>query len=381
MTDNANPQNASNDRKAEKDIKSDRDTGQVQPGGVLLLDWYRNNKRDLPWRRDKDPYHIWISEIMLQQTRVEAVKGYYKRFLERFPDIRALAAASEDEYLKLWEGLGYYSRVRNLHKTAVILVNEYGGRFPGSAAQLESLPGIGRYTAAAVASIAFDENAIAVDGNLLRIFSRLCAYEGNIRQESGRNAAADYFLSVLLKEQERGKASAGDFNQALMDLGAGVCVPNAAPACGQCPWNGACRAHMQGKEREYPHVPEKKARPVEERTIFLIHYDRRIVLRKRPEKGLLAGLYEFPGCEGSLDAAQAAAIVRKLGFSPLRIRPLAGAKHIFTHREWHMTGYDVLVDETEPAAGEGLIFADRQDLDTKYSVPGAFSAFRRQILF
>ena len=351
------------------------------PEAAQLLDWYRAKKRDLPWRRDRDPYHVWVSEIMLQQTRAEAVKGYYTRFLERFPDIPSLANAREDEYLKLWEGLGYYSRVRNRHTTAVLLETEYGGRFPESAALLESLPGIGRYTAAAVASIAFDENAIAVDGNLLRVFSRLCAYGENIRQESAKTAAADFFLSVLLKEQEKGGAFAGDFNQALMDLGATVCVPNAAPACGRCPWSGRCRAHLLGKERDYPAPAPKKARRIEQRTIFLIHYDQKIVLRKRPEKGLLAGLYEFPGSEGHLDAAQAAAEVRSLGFSPLRIRELPGAKHIFTHIEWHMKGYDVLVDETEPAAGDGLILADRQDLDTKYSVPGAFSAFRKELSF
>ncbi len=311
-----------------------------------LLRWYDENRRVLPWREDPTPYHVWLSEIMLQQTRVEAVLPYYNRFLAALPDIPALANAPEDLYLKLWEGLGYYSRVRNLHKGAEQIMTEHHGEMPGTAAELQKIAGIGPYTAAAIASIAFQEPVPAVDGNLLRIFARLTAYAESIREPAARQRALAFFTDRIPSRRP------GDFNQALMDLGSGICRAHGEPLCTLCPLRGFCAAGQNGTAALFPKVPEKKPRPVTHYTVFLIHDQEKIALRKRPRKGLLAGLYEFPNTEGALSEDEAVRFVRSLGFSPLRLRPLPSAKHLFTHREWQLSGYEVLTDELRLEAAE-----------------------------
>ena len=359
-----------------------------------LLAWYDRERRILPWREDPTPYHVWISEIMLQQTRVEAVKGYYLRFLEELPGIPDLASAEEDRLLKLWEGLGYYSRARNLKKAAQQIMEEYGGEMPSDAASLRKLPGIGPYTSAAIASIAFGENVPAVDGNLLRIFARMTGYSGDIRTDEAKKEAEKWYRSAFSPVRP------GDCNQALMDLGAAVCLPNGAPACGKCPWKDGCSAHRTGQETLFPAAVPKKPRRREDRTVFLLRRgegkDRKYALRKRPRKGLLAGLCEFPNAEGRLGGAEAAEWVRDMGFEPLEIVPAGDAKHVFTHIEWHMTGY--LVD-IAPAAESGvpgasgeidaagtaapensLFFAGTEDLTERWSLPSAFSAYLKYIL-
>ena len=385
-----------------------------------LLIWYEQNRRVLPWREDPTPYHVWLSEIMLQQTRVEAGKAYYLRFIEKLPDIAALAAAPEDVYLKLWEGLGYYSRVRNLHKAAVTIMEEYDGVMPGTAAELEKLPGIGPYSAAAIASIAFHQPVVSVDGNLLRVFARMTEYGEDIKTPAAKKAALVYYEELIPAAGER----PGDFNQALMDLGAGICLPNGEPLCGECPWAERCEAHRKHRETEFPLVPEKKARRIEQRTVFLITAGGRVAIRRRPHTGLLADLYEFPNVEGQLRKAEAAEWVRGLlqheaGEKPVykaasesgktavryskdtgkedgsrenrkscvhgpHIRKLAGAKHIFSHIEWHMIGYTVQLSEVpESSAAEGaeeLIWATREELESRYSIPSAFEAYRRAAL-
>ncbi len=338
-----------------------------------LLRWYRKCRRHLPWREDPAPYHVWLSEIMLQQTRVEAVKGYYARFLAALPDIPALAAAAEDRYLKLWEGLGYYSRVRNLHKAAVEIMEQHGGQMPSDSRSLAKLPGIGPYTAAAIASIAFSERVPAVDGNLLRVYARLETYPADIRTPEAKKLAGDYFLLRMSGE------APGDFNQALMDLGAAVCLPNAVPSCGACPLSGFCKAFRTGNAPDYPVRTEKKPRPVELHTVFLIHDAEKIALRKRPPHGLLAGLYEYPNVPGSLTEAEALASLKSLGFAPLRIRRLPDAKHIFTHKEWQMRGYEVLADELKPLQSDSVFLADLQALHEKYPIPSAFAYFTGQL--
>ena len=376
---------------------------------AALLAWYDEHRRILPWREDPTPYHVWLSEIMLQQTRVEAVKAYYARFLEALPDIAALADAPEDLYNKLWQGLGYYSRVRNLHRGALVIMQEYGGRMPQTADELRKIPGIGEYTAAAVASIAFGQPEPAVDGNLLRIFARLTAYDENIKDTAAKRAAQQYFRARMTAGSDAmpdvvptaGQAAAsrpGDINQALMDLGAMICTPGTAPACGECPLRRFCTAHAAGIQGELPVMPEKKARKIEELTVFLIHDAEMIALRKRGSRGLLAGLYEYPNVPGHLDPEQALEAVRAMGFAPLRILPLPDARHIFTHREWHMTGYEILADELaerpavsmpsarqaadepaeRPAAGsqsEGIFLASIPQIRDVYAIPSAFSAF------
>lgn len=338
-----------------------------------LLEYYDANRRILPWREEPKPYHVWLSEIMLQQTRVEAVLGYYARFLQAFPSIRDLAEATEDRYLKLWEGLGYYSRVRNLHKAAEMIMEQYDGEMPKRAKELEKLSGIGPYTAAAIASIAFQEAVPAVDGNLLRLYARVTLYGENIKDEKAKKAASAFYQPLMAERP-------GDFNQALMDLGATVCVPNGAPHCEKCPLKPVCKAHRQKCETDYPKMPEKRPRRCEDRTVFLIRDAGKLLLRKRPAKGLLAGLYEFPNETGTMDATEALQYVRGLGFEPLRIHPLTTAKHIFSHIEWHMTGYYVMVDELHPFPESSRLFpVSLREINEVYSIPSAFSAYRDAI--
>lgn len=338
----------------------------------LLLDWYAANRRILPWREDPTPYHVWLSEIMLQQTRVEAVKNYYRKFLETLPDIPALAAAPEEVYLKLWEGLGYYSRVRNLHRAAEKVMADYGGELPHTASALKQLPGIGDYTAAAIASIAYGEPVPAVDGNLLRVYARLALYRDNIKDRKAFLAAHSFYGDAIPAGE------AGAFNQALMDLGAMVCLPNTAPRCDVCPLRDHCGAHREGAERALPVMPGKKERRVVERTVFLIRSGSRTAIQKRPERGLLAGMYEFPGAEKKLSREEAAAWLKKKGVPALRIRELPFAKHIFTHREWHMTGYEVLVGSADEDRVP-YIMAENSEITEQYSVPSAFAAYMKEL--
>ncbi len=340
------------DPKIEKTDKADyakQQNPSALPEEDALLRWYDASRRDLPWRRDKDPYHVWVSEIMLQQTRVEAVKDYYRRFMERLPDVRALADAEEDEYMKLWEGLGYYSRIRNMHKAAVTVVSDYGGRMPRTRRELLQLPGIGDYTASAIASIAFGERTPAVDGNLLRIFSRMTHYAEDIKKPAAKKTAESWYLGIMSFRDP------GSFNQALMDLGATVCVPKGDPACltdpAACPWSAACACLRDRDPQDYPRTAPKKSRRIEHRTVFLIRYGGQIAIRRRPKDGLLAGLFEFPNTLGTLDREEALRYVESLGFVPLKISELPPAKHVFSHIEWRMTGYQVLADEWTPLGG------------------------------
>lgn len=318
----------------------------LQQAVPLLLEWYCSSKRDLPWRKNSDAYRVWISEIMLQQTRVEAVKGYYLRFLERFPTVFDLAAADEEEVLKSWEGLGYYSRARNLHKAAKEIAAL--GAFPTEWAQIRALPGIGDYTAGAICSIAYNQPCPAVDGNVLRILTRLLADSSNTDDAKTRAAFAEQLKEVYPPE-------ASDFCQALMELGAIVCVPNGAPLCGVCPWQEICRAHLAGEEEKFPVKNPKKERKVIPVTVFLLQFGEEYAIVKREEKGLLAGLWQFP-----TDIAVEGTTLKQ-----------KKAKHIFTHVEWHMTGYHVLVNERLPQ----FTWATAQEIKEKYALPSAFKAF------
>lgn len=336
-----------------------------------LLTWYDGNKRILPWREDPSPYHVWLSEIMLQQTRVEAVKPYYDRFLRELPDIKSLAEADEEKLLKLWEGLGYYNRARNLKKAAQMIMSEYGGRMPSDHDGLMRLSGIGSYTAGAVASIAFGRPVPAVDGNVLRVLSRLRMDERNISEARVRKDIEDELCSVMPKDRP------GDFNQALMELGATVCVPNGEPKCGICPWKELCRARAAKATQQYPLKAAKKPRAIEKKTILVIQYGHKIALRRRPSEGLLAGMYEFPTMEGHRKEKQVLEYLRQSGVSPLRIRRLEPAKHIFTHKEWHMTGYLIRVDDLE-GMGE-YEFVEVGEMKERYPIPSAYAAYMRMI--
>lgn len=338
-----------------------------------LLTWYDRGRRILPWREDPTSYHVWISEIMLQQTRVEAVKPYYDRFLQALPDVKSLAAVEEERLLKLWEGLGYYNRARNLKKAAQIIVAEYDGRMPEERDALLSLPGIGSYTAGAIASIAFGRVYPAVDGNVLRILARLRLDGRDILDAKVKKAVEEELSGVMPKDRP------GDFNQALMELGATVCIPNGAPGCENCPWEAFCLARQAGRTTEFPKKAKKKPRRIEERTILVIQDANLIALHKRPDKGLLAGMYEFPSLEGHQKEREVASYLRELGLSPIRINELPPAKHIFTHKEWHMTGFLIRVDELarmeRGGQAEAFVFVEPEKTKTAYPIPSAFAAY------
>ena len=331
-----------------------------------LLAWFRANARDLPWRHTQDPYRIWVSEIMLQQTRVAAVLGYYARFLTAFPSVEALAAAPEDHLMKLWEGLGYYSRARNLQKAAKV-VAENGGRFPDTYEGLLALPGIGDYTASAIAAAAFSRREAAVDGNVLRVVTRITDCHDDILDPKTKKAVRDQLQAVMPTEAE----DIHIFSQATMELGATVCVPNGPPKCEACPARDFCLGRLRSTAETLPVKKPKKARKIEEKTVFLLLREDKIALRRRPNTGLLAGLWEFPNVEGALDEETAPAAVAAWGLVPKRWKSKLAAKHIFTHVEWHMTGYTLEVAGDGP---EELEWVDSDGLEA-HAVPSAFARY------
>ena len=330
----------------------------------LLLPWYQEYKRELPWRKDREPYHIWVSEIMLQQTRVEAVKGYYERFLSALPTVEALANCDDDLLHKLWEGLGYYSRVRNLKKAAIVIMDQYGGKFPETHPQILALPGIGAYTAGAICSIAYDFPTPAVDGNVLRVVSRLLNDPSPIDLPETKKAVTQTLSEIYPK-------AAGDFTQALMELGATVCGPNKAPNCENCPCAGICLAHKAGTADKLPMKTPKKAKRQEDRTVFILHCDGRYALEKRPDKGLLAGLWQFPNTDRHLDTASALKAVEAMGLRPREILREVERKHIFTHIQWNMKGLYLDVAEI---AGNFHWFTASQ-VNSQTALPTAFKQF------
>ncbi len=348
-----------------------------------LLFWYGEHARVLPWRENPSPYRVWISEIMLQQTRVEAVKPYFVRFLRELPDAEALAAVPEDRLLKLWEGLGYYNRARNLKKAAKILVEEYDGRLPDSREELMKLPGIGSYTAGAIASIAYGKPEPAVDGNVLRVLSRILASREDIRSQAVKNRFENDLARTMPKE------NCSAFNQGLIEIGAVVCVPNGEPRCGACPFCSICLAGRQGLTDSIPYKSPPKPRRVEERTVLLIRAGGRVALRKRPAKGLLASLYEFPSLEGRCsqeevkerwipaEASGCAADSEPAGSdASLTVRSISrapDAAHVFSHVEWHMTGYLLEVD----VIPETYLSVEPRELTESYPLPSALERYVR----
>ncbi len=341
-----------------------------------LLTWYDQNKRILPWRENRDPYRIWVSEIMLQQTRVEAVKPYYDRFVKELPDVRSLAQAEEERLLKLWEGLGDYNRVKNMQKAAKMIMESYGGKMPEEYDLLLQLPGIGAYTAGAVASIAYNQPVVAVDGNVLRIVTRLTADSSDILSEKFKRHIQQELLKIVPWVRP------GDFNQALMELGATVCLPNGAPKCDECPWHDMCMAREQGRLEEIPFKRKKKARVIEKKTVLLLQDGAHTLIRRRPDQGLLAGLYEFPLFDGWLDEEQIKQEVQNLGCSALYIKESETAVHIFSHKEWHMKGWLVKVEEqgfSHGALKEGCYLVTSQTIQSQYPIPSAFRAYTKYV--
>lgn len=335
-----------------------------------LLSWFRENARVLPWREDPTPYRVWVSEIMLQQTRVAAVKPYFGRFMAALPDIRHLAECGEERLLKLWEGLGYYNRVRNMQITARTVMEEYQGKLPADYAELLKLKGIGHYTAGAIASIAYNIPVPAVDGNVLRVIMRVTADESDIMKQSVRTRVEQTLQKIMPRD------AAGDFNQALMELGATVCAPGGEPQCNKCPWQEFCETKRLGCWQTIPVNSKTKSRKIEDKTVFVIRDGNKIMLHRRPNKGLLAGLYEFPNTAGHLSREEALQWVKQQNLKPLRIQKLKSAKHIFSHVEWHMTGYVVQIEELAENESD-MLFVEIQDSEEHYPIPAAFEAYAK----
>lgn len=298
-----------------------------------IIPWYKENARDLPWRKNREPYSVWLSEIMLQQTRVEAVKGYYRRFLKELPTIKTLAEVDEEKLLKLWEGLGYYNRARNLQKAAKKIMEENNGRFPSEYNEIIELPGIGEYTAGAIASTCFDEPVAAVDGNVLRVVSRITADYDDITKTATKRKIK------LALETVYPKKNCGEFTQGLMELGAMICLPSGVPKCEICPMKEGCISNAKGIQQELPIKTKKKDRRVEERTVFVLISGDQVAVDKRPDNGLLAGLWEFPNVAGKLSLEEAVKTAEDWHCQPVQIEKKLERKHIFTHVEWHMTCY------------------------------------------
>lgn len=334
-----------------------------------LIPWYEAHKRELPWRQDKEPYHVWLSEIMLQQTRVEAVKEYYRRFLTTLPTIADLAEAPEEQILKLWEGLGYYNRVRNLQKAAQTICADYAGVFPSEYAQIRSLSGIGDYTAGAIASICFAAPTPAVDGNVLRVYSRLLADDANIDLQTTKKR-----ITRKLQETYPQK-NPGIATQALMELGATVCVPNGAPRCDVCPVAEICQARKQDTWRNLPVRSEKKKRKIVDKTVFILLTEDTVALHKRSTSGLLAGMWEFPNVDAKLDKQAAVTQVTGWQAEPLDLLMQTSYTHIFSHVEWHMTAYYIRCRKTN----KKWKWVTKESLDETYALPSAFRPFREQI--
>lgn len=334
-----------------------------------IIEWYQINKRELPWRKEKNPYYIWLSEVMLQQTRIEAVKQYYKRFLKQLPTIQDLAIVEEEKLLKLWEGLGYYNRARNLKKAAQEIQEKYHGQMPRYYEELIQLPGIGEYTAGAISSIAYDEPVPAVDGNVLRVLSRLLGSKKDILNHKTKKEFIQILKDVMPKKQ------AGEFNEGLMELGEIVCVPNGEPLCQKCPLQKYCVAYKENLTTIIPVRNQKIKRKIEQKTVFLFIYENRIAIRKRESTGLLANMYEFPNVSGKIIKKDMHAILQNWLLVDKHIEKIEGHHHIFSHVEWDMMGYKVRVKNLN----KEFIWVKKEEILEKYPIPSAFVPFREEI--
>lgn len=359
--------------KTEKIFLADQSTLAMLPALTdPLLKWFRKHgRRNLPWRKNHQAYRVWVSEIMLQQTRVETVIPYFERFLKELPTIKDLAQVSDTKLMKLWEGLGYYSRAKNLKKAAVVLVEKHHGELPASYGELLELPGIGPYTAGAIASIAFGISVPAVDGNVYRVLSRILDSEADISLGPVQKAFHAAATQMVPKFQP------GDFNEAMMDLGAMICTPGKSPNCPECPLKENCLGFKRNSAPNLPYKSPKKKRKVEELTVFVVQQKGRFLLRQRPEKGLLAGQWEIPNMEGHLSAPAAKKKLESMGCKILGMTSLPESKHVFSHIEWLMVGFEVEVEWN--AVPENHWWVSPQELEDALALPSAFSVYKEFI--
>lgn len=328
-----------------------------------VVKWYQDNKRDLPWRKDKNPYHVWISEIMLQQTRIEAVKGYYSHFLTRLPTIKDLAEIEIDELLKLWEGLGYYNRARNLKAAAITIMNKYNGEFPRNFEEIISLPGIGEYTASAIASICFNKKESTIDGNVLRVYTRFHNDRRNIDLPATKKEIRKEIMELMPEE-------AGDFNEGLMELGETICIPNKEPLCEKCPLKEHCQAKKLEIVSSLPIKKEKKKKLEKQITVFIIKWKDEYLIQKREKDGLLNNLWEFPNIEKKLTIEELKEELKRKNYNPKSIATYISYKHVFTHQIWHMESFLIEVEKKQ----EG-VWVTQKELKEKYALPTAFQPF------
>lgn len=336
-----------------------------------LLNWYDHNARILPWREESTPYRVWISEIMLQQTRVEAVKPYFDRFMNELPTVEDLAHVEADKLMKLWEGLGYYNRAKNLQKAALTIVDEYGGHLPADYDKLLTLCGIGDYTAGAIGSISYGLRVPAVDGNVLRVITRLVGSYLDILKPTTKKEVSARLTEILPMKRT------GDFNQALMELGATICIPNGKPKCHECPWDTRCQAYKKDLISVIPVKAPKKPRKIEKKTVFILVHKGKIALHKRLDSGLLPGLWEFPNVEGDLNTMDVRKQLSSWDIKDYETRDILGGKHIFSHIEWNMSGY--LVEIKGQKNDPDWIWVDIDEIKNDYAIPAAFEVFKKQL--
>ncbi len=337
---------------------------------ALVINWFQKKGRLLPWREGRDPYRIWISEIMLQQTRIEAVIPYYHRFLKELPDIPSLANCPEDKLLKLWEGLGYYSRARNLKKAAEKTMAEFGGTLPTEVKGLKSLPGIGDYTAGAIASIAFGKPAPAVDGNVLRVLTRVLSDKSDIALPDTKKR-----LTAMLEKIYPSGKDAGDLTEGIMEIGERICIPNGVPLCTVCPLKEICLAKKKNLTDSIPFKSPKKERKILPMTVFILECDGKFALQKRPDSGLLAGMWEFYNTLDEMEPSNALTHLQEKGIAAEEIAPFGKAKHIFTHLEWHMTGFFVKCTKKT----DGFSWVTKEEMENSFALPTAFSKFKGKL--
>lgn len=336
--------------------------------GDIIVKWYQENRRELPWRGDLDPYHVWVSEIMLQQTRIEAVLSYYDRFMRSLPTIQDLANVEEEKLLKLWEGLGYYNRARNLKRAALQIMEKYHGIFPSTYEEILSLPGIGEYTASAIGSICFSLPEVTIDGNVLRVYTRVFEDSRIIDFEKERKKIRAHLMEIAPKK-------VGYFNEGLMELGETICLPNGMPKCEICPLKDLCLSRKHGTVLEYPHRLPKKEKKIEHRTVFIFFSQDHFLIEKREEIGVLHGLWQFPNTNQLLTKEDALEYCKLKGLSKVKIEEGISYTHIFTHKKWIMNSYFIEIQACDLKKFSG-IFVTEEDLVDMYSLPSAFQPFR-----
>lgn len=337
-----------------------------------ITEWYQKNKRQLPWRDTNNPYDVWLSEIMLQQTRIEAVKPKFLLFKQTLPTIQDLANCEEDALMRLWEGLGYYSRARNLKKCAIALVEQYNAQLPEDYKALLKLPGIGPYTAGAISSIAYGLPAAAVDGNVMRVLARYFEITEDIRSDTLKKEMEQTILECF--QEDSTPSFVSNFNQGIMELGETICIPNGEAKCSICPLQHTCKAHLHETTDTIPYRSALNQRKIIERTLFIIRDGDQFLIHKRADKGLLAGLYEFIGVDAHLNKKEVIQEVEKHNIHPTHIKRLEDAKHIFTHLEWHMHAYEITVEQIEHLQQKDYLLLNKQELQTK-AIPSAFKKY------